>query len=151
MTDSDTSTVPRSGLPATLRALKHRNFQLFFGGQLVSVTGTWMQTVALSWLVYRLTGSTLLLGTVGFASQIPILLVAPLGGTMADRHDRQRIVIGTQVASMVLAFVLAALTLTGKVQVWHILVLATLLGRGERVRHPRPTGIPRATWSARKT
>ena len=128
MTGPDTPAVPRSGLPATLRALKHRNFQLFFGGQLISVTGTWMQTVALSWLVYRLTGSTLLLGTVGFASQIPILLVAPLGGTMADRHDRQRIVIGTQVASMVLAFLLAALTLTGKVQVWHILVLATLLG-----------------------
>ena len=85
MATSDTPPVPRSGLPATLRALKHRNFQLFFGGQLVSVTGTWMQTVALSWLVYRLTGSTLLLGTVGFASQIPILLVAPLGGTMADR------------------------------------------------------------------
>ena len=128
MTDSDTPPVPRSGLPTTLRALKHRNFQLFFGGQLISVTGTWMQTVALSWLVYRLTGSTLLLGTVGFASQIPILLVAPLGGTMADRHDRQRIVIGTQTASMVLAFLLAALTLTGNVQVWHILVLATLLG-----------------------
>jgi MFS family permease len=128
VTDSGTPAVPRSGLPATLRALKHRNFQLFFGGQLISVTGTWMQTVALSWLVYRLTGSTLLLGTVGFASQIPILLVAPLGGTMADRNNRQRIVIGTQVASMVLAFLLAALTLTGKVQVWHILVLATLLG-----------------------
>jgi len=122
------SDAPTGGLPATLRALKHRNFQLFFGGQLVSVTGTWMQTVALSWLVYRLTGSTLLLGTVGFASQIPILLVAPLGGTMADRHDRQRIVIGTQAASMVLAFLLAGLTLTGNVQVWHILVLATLLG-----------------------
>jgi MFS family permease len=128
VTGSGTPPVPRSGLPATLRALKHRNFQLFFGGQLISVTGTWMQTVALSWLVYRLTGSTLLLGTVGFASQIPVLLVAPLGGTMADRHDRQRIVIGTQTASMVLAFLLAALTLTGNVQVWHILVLATLLG-----------------------
>ena len=128
VTDSGTPAVPRSGLPATLRALKHRNFQLFFGGQLISVTGTWMQTVALSWLVYRLTGSTLLLGTVGFASQIPILLVAPLGGTMADRHNRQRIVIGTQTASMVLAFLLAALTLTGRVQVWHILVLATSLG-----------------------
>jgi len=122
------SETPAGGLPATLRALKHRNFQLFFGGQLISVTGTWMQTVALSWLVYRLTGSTLLLGTVGFASQIPILLVAPLGGAMADRHNRQRIVIGTQTASMVLAFLLAALTLTGRVQVWHILVLATLLG-----------------------
>lgn len=115
-------------MPATLRALKHRNFQLFFGGQLISVTGTWMQTVALSWLVYRLTGSSLLLGTVGFAGQIPVFLVAPLGGTMADRHNRQRIVIGTQTASMVLAFLLAALTLTGKVQVWHVLVLATSLG-----------------------
>ena len=116
------------GLSSTLRALKHRNFQLFFGGQLISVTGTWMQTVALSWLVYRLTGSSLLLGTAGFAGQIPVFLLAPLGGMMADRHDRQRIVIGTQTASMVLAFLLAALTLTGRVQVWHILVLAGSLG-----------------------
>jgi len=116
------------GLPAALRALKHRNFQLFFGGQLISVTGTWMQTVAQSWLVYRLTGSSLLLGTVGFASQIPVFLVAPLGGRLADRHNRQRIVIGTQTASMVLAFLLAALTLSRTVQVWHILVLATSLG-----------------------
>jgi len=142
VTDAGIPAVPRNGLPsgptpggarkgrlpATLRALKHRNFQLFFGGQLVSVTGTWMQTVALSWLVYRLTGSSLLLGTVGFASQIPVFLVAPLGGTVADRYDRQRIVIGTQTASMLLAFLLAALTLAGKVQVWHILVLATSLG-----------------------
>ena len=116
------------GLSSTLRALKHRNFQLFFGGQLISVTGTWMQAVALSWLVYRLTGSSLLLGTAGFAGQIPVFLLAPLGGMMADRHDRQRIVIGTQTASMVLAFLLAALTLTGRVQVWHILVLAASLG-----------------------
>jgi MFS family permease len=140
--DSDTPGVARNGLrgsaasggtgdgglPASLRALKHRNFQLFFSGQLVSVTGTWMQTVAQSWLVYRLTGSSLLLGTVGFASQIPVFLLAPLGGIMADRHDRQRIVIGTQAASMVLALLLAVLTLTGTVQVWHIVVLATLLG-----------------------
>jgi MFS family permease len=118
----------QGGLPATLRALKHRNFQLFFGGQLISVTGTWMQTVAQSWLVYRLTGSSLLLGTVGFVSQIPVFLVAPVGGTLADHHDRKRIVIGTQTASMLLAFVLAALTLTGRVQVWHILALAASLG-----------------------
>lgn len=110
------------------RALRHRNFQLFFGGQLISLIGTWMQTVAQSWLVYRLTGSGTLLGAVGFASQIPVFLVAPLGGITADRANRQRIVIATQTASMILAFFLAALTLSGKVQVWHIFVLAALLG-----------------------
>ncbi|HEV2397661.1 MAG TPA: MFS transporter [Candidatus Sulfotelmatobacter sp.] len=110
------------------RALRHRNFQLFFGGQLISLIGTWMQTVAQSWLVYRLTGSGLLLGAVGFASQIPVFLVAPLGGITADRSNRQRVVIATQAASMVLAFVLAALTLTHSVKVWHIFVLAALLG-----------------------
>src|ERR1700741_1406432 len=111
-----------------MRALKHRNFQLFFSGQLISLTGTWMQTVAQSWLVYRLTGSSLLLGSVGFASQIPVFLMAPVGGLAADRMNRQRIVIATQVASMILAFVLALLTLTHTVKVWHIFVLAALLG-----------------------
>src|SRR6516164_10315872 len=111
-----------------MRALHHRNFQLFFSGQLISLTGTWMQTVAQSWLVYRLTGSSLLLGSVGFASQIPIFLVAPVGGTVADRMNRQKVVIATQVASMILAFILAALTLTHTVKVWHIFVLAALLG-----------------------
>jgi len=115
-------------LSATLRALRHRNFQLFFSGQLISLIGTWMQSVAQSWLVYRLTGSSLLLGSVGFASQIPVFLVAPLGGIVADRQNRQRVVICTQVASMLLACVLAALTLTGIVQVWHIFVLASLFG-----------------------
>jgi len=87
-----------------------------------------MQTVAQSWLVYRLTGSGLLLGSVGFASQFPVFLIAPLGGIAADRMNRQRIVIATQTASMILAFILAALTLTNKVHVWHIFVLAALLG-----------------------
>jgi MFS family permease len=115
-------------LPVTLRALRHRNFQLFFSGQLISLIGTWMQSIAQSWLVYRLTGSSLLLGAVGFAGQIPVFLIAPIGGTTADRHNRQRVVIGTQIASMLLAFVLAGLTLSGRVQVWHIFVLAALLG-----------------------
>ncbi|MFZ0418823.1 MAG: MFS transporter [Candidatus Sulfotelmatobacter sp.] len=110
------------------RALRHRNFQLFFSGQLISLIGTWMQSVAQSWLVYRLTGSALLLGSVGFASQIPVFLFAPLGGMTADRVNRRHIVISTQVASMLLAFVLAALTLSHKVQVWHVFVLASLLG-----------------------
>jgi len=112
------------------RALRHRNFQLFFSGQLISLIGTWMQTVAQSWLVYRLTGSGLELGAVGFASQIPVFLVAPIGGIVADRSNRKHVVIGTQVASMLLAFVLAALTLTHTIdhRVWLIFVLAALLG-----------------------
>ena len=110
------------------RALRHRNFQLFFGGQLISLIGTWMQTVAQSWLVYRLTGSGLKLGAVGFASQIPVFLFAPLGGIVADRTNRRHVVIATQIASMLLAFVLAALTLLHRVHVWHVFVLAALLG-----------------------
>ena len=118
----------RGKVSQAVRALRHRNFQLFFGGQLISLIGTWMQSVAQSWLVYRLTGSSLLLGTVGFASQIPVFLVAPIGGTITDRHNRHRLIIATQIASMILAFILAALTLSGRVQVWHIFVLAALLG-----------------------
>jgi MFS family permease len=112
------------------RALRHRNFQLFFSGQLISLIGTWMQTVAQSWLVYRLTGSGLQLGAVGFASQIPVFLVAPIGGIVADRTNRKHVVIGTQIASMTLAFVLAALTLSHAIdhRVWLIYLLAALLG-----------------------
>src|ERR1035441_9704443 len=94
-------------LPATLRALGYRNFQLFFGGQLISLIGTWMQNIAQAWLVSRLTGSSVLLGAVSFAGQIPIFFLAPLGGIVADRRSRRRIVIGTQTASMLLAFALA--------------------------------------------
>jgi len=116
------------GLPTALRALGHRNFQLFFSGQLVSLIGTWMQNVAQAWLVYRLTGSSLLLGSVSFAGQFPVFLVAPLGGIVADRYRKQRIVIATQAASMILALLLAILTLTRTVHVWHIFVLAASLG-----------------------
>jgi MFS family permease len=115
-------------MPTTLRALKHRNFQLFFSGQMISLIGTWMQSVAQSWLVYRITGSSLLLGSVGFASQIPVFLAAPLGGIVADRYNRQRVVIGTQIASMILAFILAVLTLTHKITVPEIFVLAAVMG-----------------------
>jgi MFS family permease len=112
----------------TLRALRHRNFQLFFSGQLISLTGTWMQSVAQAWLVYKMTDSALLLGSVGFASQFPVFLFAPFGGITADRVNRQRLVIATQIASMILAGILAALTLFHLVHVWHIFVLAGLLG-----------------------
>jgi MFS family permease len=116
------------GLRTIGRALKHRNYQLYFSGQLISLIGTWMQSVAQSWLVYRLTGSTIALGLVGFASQIPVFLLAPVGGAVADRYNRHRILIATQTLSMLLAFLLAALTLTGVIHEWHIFVLASLLG-----------------------
>jgi len=115
-------------LPATLRALQYRNFQLFFSGQLISLIGTWMQNLAQPWLVYRLTGSTLLLGGISFSSQIPIFLFSTVGGIVADRYSRHRVVIATQTLSMLLALALAALTLTHTVQIWHIFVLSALLG-----------------------
>ncbi len=115
-------------IPQMLRALRHRNFQLFFSGQLISLIGTWMDNIAEAWLVYRLTGSSLLLGTVAFAGQIPVFLLAPIGGMVADRFNRQRVVIATQACSMVLAGILAVLTLTGRVKVWEVVVLAALMG-----------------------
>ena len=124
----DAATAARPKWAVTLRALRHRNFQLFFSGQLISLTGTWMQTVAQGWLVYNMTHSALRLGQVGFVSQIPVFLISPLGGITADRINRQRLVIATQTAAMILAGILAVLTLTGRVQVWHIFVLAASLG-----------------------
>ncbi len=121
-------TPERSRFRETVRSLRHRNFQLFFSGQLISLIGTWMQNVAQSWLVYRLTGSSLLLGTVSFAGQIPVFPLAPLAGMVADRWNRRSIVIITQTSSMVLAFILAALTLTKRITVWEIVLLAALLG-----------------------
>jgi MFS family permease len=115
-------------LHPALRSLRYRNFQLFFAGQLISLTGTWMQSVAQSWLVYRLTDSGLLLGLVGFAGQFPVLLLAPVGGSVADEFSRHRIVQVTQAASMLLALTLAVLTIAGQVQIWHVFVLAALMG-----------------------
>src|SRR5882672_9192040 len=94
----------------TLRALRHRNFRLFFAGQVISLTGTWLENVAQAWLVYRLTGSAVMLGLVNFAGQIPVFLISPVGGHMADRLNRHRIIIFTQASSMVIALLLAWLT-----------------------------------------
>jgi MFS family permease len=110
------------------RALQHRNFQLFFAGQLVSLIGTWMQSTAQLWLVYRLTHSAALLGVFGFANQIPILLLASVGGYVGDHYNRHRGVVWTQTAAMILAFTLAAITLTHVVQVWHVVFIAFLVG-----------------------
>ena len=108
--------------------MQHRNFQLFIAGQLVSLVGTWMETTAQLWLVYRLTNSAALLGVFGFARQIPILLLASVGGYVGDRFDRHKGVIWTQFASMILAFVLAGLTLTHLIRVWQLIVIALLVG-----------------------
>src|ERR1051326_7519211 len=117
-----------SRLKSSLRALRYRNYRLFFAGQLTSLVGTWMQTVAQSWLVYRLTGSATLLGVVGFAAQFPVLILAPIGGAVADTYPRRRSMLAIQTSEMLLAFPLAALTLLNRIQVWHIVVLAVLLG-----------------------
>lgn len=118
----------QSRAAVAFRALKHRNFQLFFSGQIISLVGTWMQTVAQAWLIYRMTGSGELLGLLGFVGQFPIFLLSPPAGLAADRWPRHRVVIATQSASMLLAFILAALTMTNRITVREIIVLATLLG-----------------------
>lgn len=110
------------------RALQHRNYRLFFGGQSVSLIGTWITRVATSWLVYRLTGSLVLLGVVGFCGQIPTLVLAPFAGVIVDRSDRQRILLYTQVMSMLQSFALAAVVFTGVVTVPLILALQVLQG-----------------------
>ncbi len=118
------------------RAFRHRNYRLFFAGQLVSLVGTWTQSVAQTWLVYRLTGSPLWLGTATFCQQAPIFLLATLGGSIADRYPRRGVLVLTQTASMVLASVLTVLTVTGRIQVPHVLVLAALLGAVNAVDIP---------------
>lgn len=110
-----------------LRALRHRNYRLFFFGQLTSLVGSWMQTVAQSWLVYRLTGSSLLLGVVAFASQAPVVFASPIGGVLADRFDRRRMLIWVQFGLMIPALSLALLTLTDRIEIWHVIALSSLL------------------------
>ncbi len=116
------------GLERVLRALHHRNYRLFFGGQSISLMGTWMQRIAMSWLVYRLTNSAFLLGVIGFTGQIPIFLLTPIAGVFADRLSRHRILLVTQTLAMIQALILALLVLTGTIAVWHIISLSIFLG-----------------------
>ena len=118
----------RRGVKHVFRTLRYRNYRLFFSGQLVSLIGTWMQQVALTWLVYRLTNSPFLLGVVGFVGQMPMFLLGPFAGVLADRANRHRIIILTQTLSMVQATVLAILTLTGNITVAHIIILSIFIG-----------------------
>jgi MFS family permease len=122
--DSDSS----SSRPRITRALRHRNFRLFFSGQSVSLIGTWITRIATSWLVYRLTGSALLLGLVGFCGQIPTLLLAPFAGVLVDRWDRHKILIWTQAFSAVQSLALGGLALTGRITVGWILGLQVVQG-----------------------
>jgi len=115
-------------LSSAFHALKYRNFKLFLGGQLISLVGTYVQNVAQAWLVYRLTGSATLLGLIAFSGQISIFVLTPLTGIVADSKSRKHILFATQIAPMLLSLVLAVLTLSGRVQVWHVFVVAALLG-----------------------
>ncbi|MBI1822777.1 MAG: MFS transporter [Nitrospirae bacterium] len=113
---------------STFKSLRHRNFRLFFLGQVVSLTGTWVQNIAQSWLVYQLTGSPLLLGLTGFMGQIPVFLFGLFGGVVADHFNRHRIILITQSLAMIQAFLLAGLVISGRIQVWEIFILAFFLG-----------------------
>jgi MFS family permease len=122
------STAAPGGAGFMVRALRHRNYRLFFSGQSVSLVGTWMTRIATSWLVYRLTGSALLLGLVGFAGQIPSFLLAPFAGVLIDRWNRHRLLIVTQILAMLQSAALAVLALTGVINIWHVLALSLFQG-----------------------
>ena len=117
-----------SGISHAWRALRHRNFRLFFSGQSISLIGTWMTRIATSWLVYRLTGSALLLGLVGFMGQIPTFLLAPFAGVWVDRLDRRRVLLWTQALAAAQSLMLAGLTLSKRVTIDEILVLSAFQG-----------------------
>lgn len=112
----------------TFRALNYRNYRLYFTGQSISLVGTWMQYMAISWLTYRITNSAFLLGMTGFLGQIPTLIFTPFSGVLADRHNRQKILIITQILEMIQAFLLAALIISGVISIIHIMILTVFLG-----------------------
>lgn len=117
-----------TNLKQILRALRHRNYRLYFFGQAISLIGTWMQHIAMGWLVYRLTKSAFVLGLVGFAGQLPALVLTPLAGVLVDRWPGRKILLVTQALAMLQAAILAALALPEIIQVWHVIVLAMFLG-----------------------
>jgi MFS family permease len=125
---SDESGQNQKKIAHAWRAMRHRNFRLFFFGQSISLIGTWMTRVATSWLVYRLTNSALLLGTVSFAGQIPSFLLAPLAGVIVDRCDRRKVLVWTQALAMVQSLLLAALTLSRHINIREVLILSMTQG-----------------------
>jgi MFS family permease len=116
------------GLKIIFRSFQYRNYRLFFSGQSISLIGTWIQRIATPWLVYHLTGSVLLLGVIGFAGQIPTFIIAPFAGVLTDRLNRYHILIGTQIAAMIQALILAFLYFAGTIEIWHIVLLNIFLG-----------------------
>ena len=118
----------RIGFKTLVRALKHRNYRIFFAGQTVSLTGSWMQEVAVGWLVYRLTGSAFLLGLVSFSGQIPYLVLTPLAGVLTDRYNRHRMLMVSQTLAMLQAFALAFLAFGGMIRIWHLVFLSLFQG-----------------------
>ncbi len=118
------------------RALRHRNFALFVSGQIFALIGYWLQQVAVGWLVYRLTGSATLLGVLGFAANLPVLLLAPFAGLWSDRFNRHRMMLATQILEMLQAITLTALAFSGLIEVWHIIVLTAFLGTCVAVELP---------------
>src|SRR3954465_12682834 len=115
-------------LPPALRALRYYNFRLYFAGQAISLIGTWMQRIAVSWLVYNLTHSAFMLGVVAFAGQIPVLLLSPYAGAFVDRHSRYRTLLVTQIASMIQAGMLAFIVWKGYNSIMGIIFLSVMLG-----------------------
>ena len=138
-------------LPHGLRALRHRDFRLFFAGQGTSQLGTWLQLIATSWLVYRLSGSTFLLGLTAFAIQIPFLVLAPLAGVVVDRHDARRVLMITNSIASTQALVMFVLVATGAIQAWHLVAGNLVLGELYAVGNVSGTGasaqIARYPWA----
>ena len=136
MAKSSTSTKPRISVRETFSALQHRNYRIWFIGQLISLIGTWMQSTAQQYLIYDITNSTVLLGFVTFMAGVPTLVLTLLGGVIADRFSRRNLIIVTQAAMMLLAFILAGLVFLNLIQYWHIIILATLLGIANAIEAP---------------
>ena len=128
ISSTPTSPVRTPGISHAWRALRWRNFRLYFSGQTISLIGTWMTRLATSWLVYRLTGSALLLGIVGFSGQIPTFLFAPFAGVWVDRLDRRRVLVVTQALAMLQSLALAALTLSRHINIQEIIWLSAFQG-----------------------
>jgi MFS family permease len=125
---SEDDTKRSAGLGMIFRSFQYRNYRLFFGGQSISLIGTWIQRIATPWLVYHLTGSAFLLGLIGFAGQIPTFIIAPFAGVLTDRWNRYHILICTQIAAMIQALILAFLYFTGVIEIWQIVLLNVFLG-----------------------
>ncbi len=131
----------KAARPSTFRALRHRNYRLFFAGQMISLVGSWMQNIAQQWLIYRLTGSATMLGTISLLGALPLLPMSLWGGSLADRVPKRTILIVTQSVMMIQAFVLAILAYTGTVAVWHVLLLSIFLAAAQAIDLPARQAI----------